>query len=52
MLAEPCLDLRDAVAVEASHAQVGETDALLHLDPAVRNGQMFGELGLGQPGLV
>lgn len=24
---------------------------LLHLDPAVRNGQMFGELWLGQPGL-
>lgn len=47
-----CLDLTDSVAVEATHAQIGETDMLLHLDPAVRNGQMFGELGLGQPGLV
>lgn len=52
MLAEPCLDFGDAVAVEAAHAQLGEADALLHLDPAVRNGQMFGELWLGQPQLV
>jgi hypothetical protein len=51
LLAQPRLDLGDAVAVEARGVDVRQAAALLELDPAWRDAQVVGEALLGDPGL-
>jgi hypothetical protein len=51
LLSQPGLHFRDAVAIHAGRVQVGETQALLELDPARCDAQMLGEALLGDPGL-
>ena len=51
VLAQPGLDLRDSVAVQAGRVDVRQAASLLDLDPAWRDAQVLGEALLGDPGL-
>ena len=50
-LAQPVLDLGDAVAVDAAQPQVRKAVLLLRLDPTPRDLEVLGELMLGDPSL-